>query len=175
MLPCLDMFFAHPPSCPAFPQTGFASPSSSGPCTRPQRYYAGSDSSPARTHRQGLSASFVLPSEHPAPNHVVGPDITLSSTSVCRPGVTTQASSWDRGLAAPQRRNGFVILRAARSSPAALHPASRFRSWSTQLPSTTCGVTSHGVDFHLPDRTTLQTHGPRLRGDDSDWARAKDT
>src|SRR5207302_10310424 len=42
-----------------------------------------------------------------------------------RPGVATQASSWDRELAAPQRRNGFVILRAARSPPAALHPASR--------------------------------------------------
>ena len=166
MLLCLDMVFAHPPSCPAFPRTGFASPSSSGPCTRPQRYYAGSDSSPARTRRQGLSASFALPSKHPAPNHVVGPVITLSSTSVCRPGVTTQASSRDRGLAAPQRRNGFVILRAARSPPAASHPASRSRSWTTQLPSATYGVTSHGVDLHLPDRTTLQTHGPRFRGDE---------
>ena len=46
MLFCLDMLFARPPSCPAFPRTGFARPSSRGPCTRPQRYYAGSDSSP---------------------------------------------------------------------------------------------------------------------------------
>ena len=51
MLFCLDMLFARPPSCPAFPRTGFATPSSRGPCTRPQRYYAGSDSSPARTRR----------------------------------------------------------------------------------------------------------------------------
>ena len=37
------------------------------------RYYAGSDSSPARTRRRGLSASFALPSEHPTPSHVVTP------------------------------------------------------------------------------------------------------
>jgi len=42
-----------------------------------------------------------------------------------RPGVATQASPWNRKLAASQRRNGFVILRAARSRPAALHPVSR--------------------------------------------------
>jgi len=42
-----------------------------------------------------------------------------------RPGAATQASSWNRRLAAPQRRNGFVILRAARSPQAAPHPASR--------------------------------------------------
>jgi len=125
-------------------------PRPSAALSGPLRYYAGSDSSPARTRRQGLSASFALPSKHPAPNHVVGPVITLSSTSVCRPGVTTQTSSWDRGLAAPRRRNGFVILRAARSPPAASHPASRLRGWTAQLPSATCGVTSHGADSHLP-------------------------
>ena len=79
---CPGMVFTHPPSCPAFPQTGFAAPSSSAPCRGPQRYYAGSDSSPARSHRQGLSAYFALPSEHPAPNHVMIPAITISSTSM---------------------------------------------------------------------------------------------
>jgi len=42
-----------------------------------------------------------------------------------RSGVATQASSKNRRLAAPRRRNGFVILRAGRSPPAAPHPASR--------------------------------------------------
>jgi len=42
-----------------------------------------------------------------------------------RPDVAIQASSWNRRLAVPQRRNGFVILRAASSPPAAPHPASR--------------------------------------------------
>src|SRR5207302_2478292 len=34
VLLCSGMIFTRPPSCPAFPQTGFASPSSRGPCTR---------------------------------------------------------------------------------------------------------------------------------------------
>jgi hypothetical protein len=42
-----------------------------------------------------------------------------------QPSVATQASSWNRKLAAPQRRNGFVMLRAARSPPAAPHLAFR--------------------------------------------------
>ena len=64
------------PFLPTFPRTGLCCPvlSRSVPSgRRPQRYYAGSDSCPARTRRAGLSASFVSPSEHPVPNHVVGP------------------------------------------------------------------------------------------------------
>jgi hypothetical protein len=125
VLLCPGIDFTHPPSCPAFPRMGFAGPSSRGPCTRPQQYYAGSDSSPARTRRQGLSAYFALPSEHPTPNHAMGPAITSHPRRCDRPGATTQASSRNRRLAAPRRRNGFVILRAARSPPAAPHPASR--------------------------------------------------
>ena len=40
----------------------------------------------------------------------------------------TQASPWMSRLAAPCRRNGFVILWAVRSPPAAPHPVSRRRS-----------------------------------------------
>src|SRR5208337_2060167 len=95
---------------------------------KPQRYYAGSDSCPARTRRTGLSASFVSPSEHPAPNHVVGPSVVFAVVSTRPAGLMTQASPWMSRLAAPRRRNGFVILRAVRSPPAAPHPVSRRRS-----------------------------------------------
>jgi hypothetical protein len=168
VLLCPGIDFTHPPSCPAFPRMGFAGPSSRGPCTRPQQYYAGSDSSPARTRRQGLSAYFALPSEHPTPNHAMGPAITSHPRRCDRPGATTQASSRNRRLAAPRRRNGFVILRAARSPPAAPHPASRktnTRSRTTQLPSATCGVTSHGLDSHLLTKQHHRRTIPRFRGE----------
>jgi hypothetical protein len=91
-----------------------------------------------------------------------------------RPGVATQASSWDRELAAPQRRNGFVILRAARSPPAASHPASRKTSQLDDA--VACGYMWRDltwVGLSPPDKATSQTHGPRLRGDDSGWVRAQ--
>ena len=86
MLFCLDMIVTRPPSCPAFPWTGFASPSSNGPCTRPQRYYAGSDSSPGRTPRRGLSAYSALPSRHSVLNHAGCPSVALSVASAPRVG-----------------------------------------------------------------------------------------
>ena len=116
---------------PTFPRTGLCWPvlSRSVPSERrPQRYCAGSDSCPARTRRAGLSASFVSPSEHPAPNHVMGPSVVFAVASTRPAGLMTQASPWMSRLAAPCRRNGFVILRAVRSPPAALHPVSRRRS-----------------------------------------------
>jgi hypothetical protein len=76
-----------------------------------------------------------------------------------RSGVATQASPWNRKLAAPQRRNGFVILRAARSPPAAPHLASRnFRSRTTQLPSATMWRDLTWVGLSPPDKATSQTH-----------------
>ena len=116
---------------PTFPRTGLCWPvlSRSVPSERrPQRYCAGSNSCPARTRRAGLSASFVSPSEHPAPNHVMGPSVVFAVASTRPAGLMTQASPWMSRLAAPCRRNGFVILRAVRSPPAALHPVSRRRS-----------------------------------------------
>ena len=89
-----------------------------------------------------------------------------------RPGVATQASSWDRELAAPQRRNGFVILRAARSPPAASHPASRKTSQLDDA--VACGYMWRDltwVGLSPPDKATSQTHGPRLRGDDNNKCR----
>ena len=117
---------------------------------RPQRYYAGSDASPARTRRQGLSASFALPSEHPTPSHAVGSDITISSTSVyptgCRhPGFVFESQT--RRTTTPKRvRYPAGCSFASGCSPPRL-PQSRSRT--TQLPSATRGVTSHRWDFHL--------------------------
>src|SRR5208337_5524093 len=76
----------------------------------------------------GLSASFVSPSEHPAPNHVMGPSVVFAVASTRPADFISQASPWMSRLAAPRRRNGFVILRAVRSPPAASHPVSRRRS-----------------------------------------------
>src|SRR6516165_2387249 len=150
VLVCSGMVFTLPPSYPAFPRRGFASPSSSRPCSGPQRYYAGSDSSPGRTPRQGLSACFVLPSEHPDPNHVVGPDITISSTSVCPAGCRHPDFALGpraRRTKTPKRvRYPTGCSFASGCSPPRLP---RSRSRTTQLPSATCGVTSHGSDLHL--------------------------
>ena len=63
--------------------------------------------------------------------------------------------------------HGFVILRAARSPPVALHPASLRRgshaSGMTQLPPATQVVTSYGLDLHQPDTATSRTHSSRRR------------
>src|SRR5208283_4054340 len=116
-----------PPFLPPFPKTGLSYPvfSQSVPSGRgPQRYSEGSDSCPARTRRTGLSAYSALPSEHPTPNHVMGPSVVFAVASTRPADLTTQASPYLSRLAAPSRRNGFVILQAVRSPPAAPHPAS---------------------------------------------------
>jgi hypothetical protein len=139
---------------------------SAAPVRAPQQYYAGSDSSPARTRRQGLSACFALPSEHPAPNHVVDPNITISSTSVCpagchHPGFALGPQA--RRTTTPKRvRYPAGCSFASGCSPPRL-PHSR--SWTTQLPLATCGVTSHGLDFHLLTKQHHRRTVPaRLRG-----------
>jgi hypothetical protein len=118
------------------------------------RHDGGSDSSPARTRRRGLSASFALPSEHPAPNHVVCPDVALAVTSAHRVGPSGP---------------GFASLRQARLT----HPPKRVRHpagcsfasgcsppriAATQLPLASQVMTSHGLDFHQPDNATSRTH-----------------
>jgi hypothetical protein len=110
-----------------------------------------------RTRRAGLSASFVSPSEHPAPNRVLGPSVVFAVASTRPAGFTTQASPRMDRLAAPRRRNGFVILQAVRSPPAASHPVSR-RSSSLRLHVSRLHI---GWTFHLPDKTTSRTHPPR--------------
>jgi hypothetical protein len=114
---------------PCLPSNGFCYPALSRPTLQaPQRYYAGCDPSPARTRRRGLSASFALPSEHPDPNHVMGP-VHHHLIHVGVPGrvLRPELRHGPAGSSSPCRRNGFVILRAARSPPAACHPASRRR------------------------------------------------
>ena len=150
VLLCPGALVMHPPSCPAFPRTGFATPLLPPPKPGPLRYYAGSDASPPRTRRQGLSACFAPPSEHPAPNHVVDPAITISSTSVwpagcCHPGFVLESQA--RRTTTPKRvRYPAGCSFASGCSPPRLP---HLRSRTTQLPSATCGVTSHGLDFHL--------------------------
>jgi hypothetical protein len=152
----------HPPACAAgqqgiTPAFGYSAPhpSAGGTLTLlthtlPSTHYAGSDSSPGRTPRQGLSACFVLPSEHPDPNHVVGPDITISSTSVCPAGCRHPDFALGpraRRTKTPKRvRYPTGCSFASGCSPPRLP---RSRSRTTQLPSATCGVTSHGSDLHL--------------------------
>jgi len=120
----------------------------------PLQYYAGSDSCRALARPAGLSASFALPSEHPAPNHVARPNVALSVTSA-RPADLTA-----RGFAMHEQ--------ARRATPPnrVRHPAgcsfasscSPPRLAATQLPSASCVVTSHDVDSHHADRTTSRTH-----------------
>ena len=157
---------------PCLPSDGFCCPFLQRP-RRPQRYYAGSDSSPARTRRQGLSAYFALPSEHPTPNHAMGPAITISSTSVCparcrHPGFVLGPLT--RRTTTPKRvRYPAGCSFASGCSPPRL-PHSRSRA--TQLPSATCGVTSHGSDLHLltkqHHRRTVPDTSASLRFRDDD-------
>ena len=124
----------------------------------PHRYYEGSDSCLPSPRLAGLSAYSALPSEHPAPNHVMCPTVALSVTSSA-----IGYSGLHRGTAgSPQhiRRIGFVNLRAARSPPVALHPASQRRSY-LQLQS--CDKLWRG----LPPRqqsVLADARSPRSRG-----------
>ena len=70
VLLCSGMDLMHPPSCPAFPWTGFASPSFNGPCIRPQRYYAGSDSCCASpTPQVSPFRPLAFPTSRPQPRY----------------------------------------------------------------------------------------------------------
>ena len=128
VLLCPGMVFAHPPSCPAFPRTGFASPSFRGPCTRPQRYYAGSDSCCASpTQQVSPLRSLAFPASRPQPRYAARSSRAYL-TSCHRSALAGQTSPYMSKLATARRRIGFVILRAVGSPPAALHLASRRRS-----------------------------------------------
>src|SRR5271166_3288448 len=83
------------PFLPPFPKTGLSYPvfSQSVPSGRgPQRYSEGSDSCPARTRRTGLSAYSALPSEHPTPNHVMGPSVVFAVASTRPADLSIKAS-----------------------------------------------------------------------------------
>src|SRR5215204_1630445 len=131
---------------------------------QPQQYYAGSDSSPARTRRQGLSACFALPSGHPAPNHVVHPNITISSTSVCpagcrHPGFVLGPRT--RRITTPKRvrypagcsfASGCSPPRLPRKLPQSLDAVAFSYMWRDLT----------WVGLSPPDKATSQTHDPPL-------------
>ena len=147
---CPNMVFTSPPSYPAFPPMGFAAPSSRGPCTRPPRYYAGSDSCCASPTQQASPfRSLAFPTSRPQPRYAAR---TSRAYHLVRPidlrsdfAIDEQA----RRCTPPKRVRYPTGCRfASRCSPPRLA--------ATQLLSATCAVTSHGTDSHYADK---RTHG----------------
>ena len=103
-------------------------------------------------HRTGLPALRVWPSEHSVPNHLTAPAVALAHNPSARRAFW--ASPFPSRLAGRPGRNGFVILRTARSLPVASHPLSQGRSYF-QLQA---GVCMPEEDFHLSDQTRSQAH-----------------
>ena len=155
---------------PRLPSARFCFPRFSTACDRVQ-YYAGSDSCRPLASSTGLAAYSALPTKHPAPNHVVCPDVAFPHH--------TRAS--DR--VAPVRAMPFSVVSQASPSMsrlAALTPPNRIRHptgcsfasgcspprlTTTQLPSATYVVTPHDTDFHHADKASSRPHSsPRKRG-----------
>src|SRR5712691_3861091 len=113
---------SHPPSCP--PSLGAALLSALSAAPSRLRYYAGSDPCRASPARQVSPVHPRCLPDIPSPPTLVHPDVTCLSPRASGRVVATQASPQMSRLADTRRRIGFVILRAARSPPAALHPAS---------------------------------------------------
>jgi len=94
--------------------------------------------------------SLAFPASRPQPR--IAARASRSCHLVRRPAFADQASPYMSRLAAAHRRIGFVLLRAVGSPPACSPPRlPHSRSWTTQLPSATCAVTSHGIDSHYAD------------------------
>jgi hypothetical protein len=121
---CFNPFITHPPSYP--PSLGTAL--LSVPLAAHHRCSTMRALTPARrSHARQVSSltPLCLPDIPP-------PITSCTRTSLCQspqrvrlfPGFTRPSR-----LAPTRRRNGFVILRAIRSPPVALHPASRRRSY----------------------------------------------
>ena len=107
--------------------------------------------------RVDLPASCVWPFEHSVPKHLTAPAVALTHNPSARQAF--RASPVTSRLARRPGRNGFVILRTARSHPVALHPLSQGRSYF-QLQ---VGVCIPEEDLHLSDQTHLQAHWFELR------------
>ncbi len=112
--------------------------------------------------KAGLSAYSALPSEHPAPNHVVRPDIAfprvkpegmLSHLSVS--GCLGFAMDEQARRAAPPYRVRYPTGYPFASS------CSPPRIAAAQSLSTSQAVTACGGDFHPADKASLRTHSPR--------------
>jgi len=97
--------------------------------------------------RPALFASRVGPSEHSVPNHQVVPAVAFSHNPSARQAF--RASPLPSRLADRPSRNGFALLRTARSPPVASHPASRRRSYYQFQ----AGVCMPDEDFHLAEPT----------------------
>jgi len=114
-------------------------------------------------HRLGPSGSLcfnVWPSEHSVPNHLTTPAVAFAHNPSARQAFW--ASPLNRRLAGRPGRNGFTLLRTARSPPVALHSLSRGRScFQFQA-----GVCLPEEDLHLSDQTSSQTHDSRAGGND---------
>src|SRR5271167_4979892 len=89
----------------------------------------------------------------------------LIALSAIAASASFRASPYNRRLAAPSRRNGFVNLRATHSPPVAPHPVSHRRSanpaprqFTTQLLSASHGMAPCGEDSHPADKTSSRTH-----------------
>ena len=111
--------------------------------------------------RAGLPVSRVWPSEHSAPNHLARSWSRFNTQPLSGSGFQRRsgrrwfwASLLSSKLATRPGRNGFVILRTARSPPVAPHLASRRRSY-VQLQA---GVCIPEENLHLSDQTRLQAH-----------------
>ena len=173
---CLDPFIAHPPSCPPSLARGYVAPSSRGP-------------SLPDADRSGTVRALLLPGSHtprrslrflclavrtsrPQPRY--GPSVVFPVASTRPAGLTTQASPWMSRLAAPCRRNGFVILRAVRSPPAAPHPVSRRRSClRLHVPRLHIGWTFTLLTRQHHGRTHPgKSRGPDRRHSPLQWGRA---
>jgi hypothetical protein len=123
------------------------------PVLRTGRFPAGN---PARKRRRcrhaGLPASRVWPSEHSVPNHLAAPAVAFTHNPSARQAFW--ASPFASRLAGRPGRNGFVILRTARSPPVAPHLLSQGRSYFRLQ----AGVCMPEEDFHLSDQTRFQAH-----------------
>ena len=136
---------------PTFPRPGFALRAFRG--SSPLRYYAGSASCRALASPTGLSAYL-----HGLPG-IPSPTTSCARTSLCQspqrvrlpcgPGFATNEQA--RRNTPPNRvRHPTGCSFASGCSPPRLA--------ATQLPSASCDVTSHGMDFHHADNADSRTH-----------------
>ena len=129
----------------------------------PLRYYGGSDSWAAHTHRSGISAYSALSSKHPTLSHVTGPrsrfesHLSASGQTIHRPEFAIQSQA-PRTVPPKQVRHPAGCFFTSGCSPP--------RIAATQLPSATYDVTSHGTDSHCAGKASSRTHdrrAPRAR------------
>ena len=112
---------------------------------------------PVKVRDSALPASRDGSSEHSVPNHRTGPAVALTHNPSARQAF--RASPRMRRLTDRTGRNGFVILRTARSHKVAFHPSSRRRSYFLLQ----AGVCMPEEDLHLSGPSRLQAHSSRRK------------